>query len=1203
MLIIFNLSIVFLGFFIYNKSNPVIDARLALCYNNSSFVQQNKKERTNLMKKPVKILSFLLALCMLVGASSTATFAQESYPDIVIAYKDIAQGQVDRKPYSTCEKVTDSEKGEVYKVAANPESAEDGMVAVDAWSLDKYKVNLKNYNKMTVEYKYTSKANIEYTPSISISGYGGKTLKAWKSTSAKEPLVKDKWTVMEYDLTKITKDNIGTDGILWQMHLNPFGSTTCKELKNGEAMLLGKITFCVDENVSTEILMESVTIQFDYMKNGVENPASITTKPGETITVPNGLELDGKKVTKWFCESDNKYYDCGASFTVPNENVRFMATWESIDAVVEPIKISYTDYTGGIMDRADTATTEIVTYESKKAVKVVPNPASENGAAIILDGWTYNGARIDATKYNTVILIYKYNTEKPVQGKAKFNILKWQEFSKGTSMLSRENIISGKWAAASFDMSSAKNNVIAGKIPNLTQIHIYPLGDNKVGTLLATDEVYVADIIFIPDMAKSASYNASYIGGYEDGTFRPNGTMTRAEACTVIARLMADGDANVPADTKTSFSDVAETEWYAKYIAMCEKAGLLTSYSGSFAPNQNITRAEFVELVYNMGLLADKGQNGTFTDVPADHEKYAVISAAGKSGLVNGYDNGNGTFSFRPDNTITRTEVVKVINNALGRSATAETVNESGCKNAFTDVDKNFWGYAEILSAANTHIAYINSDEKEKWVPIDKVVDESDFNPDYEAATAKAAEVDALMEKRIEEIRNTPDTLNPTGKKIYISNNGSDTNDGLSESKPFATVDAAHRIANSGDAILFERGGEWRVNFTTIPGVSYGAYGSGAKPIINGNTTGDAADPSLWTLVEGTTNIYTYRDKLRDVGNIIYNDGSIYTDKLVPGINDALELTVNNVKYDPKTSHTNNNTYFMVYDNITSKTLNMSQTYGTLYLRCDEGNPGSVYDRIEIASYGHAINAKSDNTFENLCIMYAGGHGITAGTCKNLVIRDCEIGWIGGTSQYINNGKNTRYGNGIQIYGGCDNFVIDNCYVYECYDAGISPQYSAVGADEILLKNIFYTNNVIDKCIYNIEYFAGAVESGNEERYFKTMHYTGNILARSGYGWGMDPSRSACIKGWDHYNKASDFIVKDNIILNPAYNAYHIGADFEGWLPEFSGNTYIIRRNSQFIKYGANGSVQYTFDSTAEQTAKNILGETGFALYYLPENY
>ncbi len=1164
------------------------------------------------MKKLTRILSAVLSFGLLATTACVTTSTAAEYPDITIPYSEIAQGQVDRKDYSICEKTTDSEKGNVYKLTANPDASADGVPTIDSWALDKYKINLNHYKTLRIEYKYTSKSDTKYYPYVAMSAYGGKTLKAWKGTNAKNSLKKDEWTTIEVDLGGITNGNLGTDGILWQMHIAPFGQVKCKSLTDGESILISKITFTASsatlssEEPQPEATKE-VKIEFTYNRAGIENPATVKATQGTSITLPSDiLEDDGRTLTKWFCEADNKYYDLGASFTVPNKDVRFIGSWE-LPGEILPIKISYADYTGGIMNRVDTGKLETVEHEGKKAVKVVPNPASENGAALILDGWTYNSAKVDATKYNTIIMIYKYNSERPANDKPKINILKWQEFSQGTSMASRENLLVGKWAAASFDMSGARNNIIPGKIANLTQIHIYPLGNTKVGELLATDEIYVADLIFLPEKASTASYNASFIGGYTDGTFKPNGNMTIAEACTVIARIMADGDANVANDTKSSFADVAETDWFAKYVVLCEKAGLLTSYSGNLEPNRNITRAEFVELVYKMGLLTDSGKNGSFTDVPDSHARYAVIAAAGKSGLVNGYANGDGTFSFRPDNTITRTEVVKVINNALGRSANIDAVKNSGCKNAFSDIDESFWGYSEILGAANTHIAYKNADGKEIWLPMDTVVDESGFTPDYDAAIAKAAEVDALMVKRIDEIRNTPDTITVKdgGRKIYISNKGSDSNDGLSEKTPVATVDAAQKIAKAGDAILFERGGEWRVNFTMISGVSYGAYGNGAKPIINGNTNGDAADPSLWTLVPGTTNIYTYKNKVRDVGNLIYNGGVLYTDKIVPMINQNLELCTlaDSKKYDPATSHKNNNTFFMVYDSITSRTLNMPNVYGTLYVRCDEGNPGEVYDSIEIASYGHAIIAKSDNYIENLCVMYAGGHGITAGTCKNLVIKNCEIGWIGGTSQYINDGKNTRYGNGIQIYGGCDNFVIDNCYVYECYDAGISPQYSAVGTNEILLERIYYTNNVIDKCIYNIEYFMGSVESGNAERHFETMHYTGNILARSGYGWGMNPSRSACIKGWDHYNKATDFIVKDNIILNPAYNAYHIGADFEGWLPVFSGNTYIIRRNSEFVKYGANGSSQYIYNSLAAQTAKTVLGETDYKLYYLPEDY
>ena len=178
--------------------------------------------------------------------------------------------------------------------------------------------------------------------------------------------------------------------------------------------------------------------------------------------------------------------------------------------------------------------------------------------------------------------------------------------------------------------------------------------------------------------------------------------MTRAQACTVVARLIAGGDANVPQGA-SAFTDVTANDWFAKYVAYCEAKGLLKSYSGTFAPNQAITRAEFVELVYNMGLLSDAGKNGTFTDVPADHPRAAVISAAGKAGLVNGYDNGNGTFSFKPDATITRAEVVTIVNRARGRDMKTENLTNDILLVAL-DVDITHWAFANIAEAVVPHV-------------------------------------------------------------------------------------------------------------------------------------------------------------------------------------------------------------------------------------------------------------------------------------------------------------------------------------------------------------------------------------------------------------------------------------------------------------------------------------------------------------------
>ena len=90
----------------------------------------------------------------------------------------------------------------------------------------------------------------------------------------------------------------------------------------------------------------------------------------------------------------------------------------------------------------------------------------------------------------------------------------------------------------------------------------------------------------------------SYMGGYPDGTFRPDNTITRAEAATVMARLIAS---DIP-EKDTSFSDV-NSHWSKNYVAYLEEKGMLDYYKDKFLPDKAITRDEFVALalrVFNL---------------------------------------------------------------------------------------------------------------------------------------------------------------------------------------------------------------------------------------------------------------------------------------------------------------------------------------------------------------------------------------------------------------------------------------------------------------------------------------------------------------------------------------------------------------------------------------------------------------------------
>lgn len=90
--------------------------------------------------------------------------------------------------------------------------------------------------------------------------------------------------------------------------------------------------------------------------------------------------------------------------------------------------------------------------------------------------------------------------------------------------------------------------------------------------------------------------NKGYINGYEDGTFRPSGNITRAEFCAIVARRDPSYDGKVL--YIRDFSDCTGYEWFHSYASFCYAKGYINVYpiEGSdkveLRPNQFITREE-----------------------------------------------------------------------------------------------------------------------------------------------------------------------------------------------------------------------------------------------------------------------------------------------------------------------------------------------------------------------------------------------------------------------------------------------------------------------------------------------------------------------------------------------------------------------------------------------------------------------------------
>ena len=184
----------------------------------------------------------------------------------------------------------------------------------------------------------------------------------------------------------------------------------------------------------------------------------------------------------------------------------------------------------------------------------------------------------------------------------------------------------------------------------------------------------------------------AFINGYEDGTFKPDNNISRAEVATLIYNLFGENQQsdNIVLDR---FSDIPISHWGRNAIAYNVGKGYLKGDAGSdtFRPDSGMTRAELAQMLTNIGIQKnDVTADVVFSDIEGHWGRNAIEIMA-KCGVINGY--GDGT--FRPDDQVTRAEAVTMISRLLNRSA-----DWNGNK-SFSDVHSDFWAYNIIMNAVN----------------------------------------------------------------------------------------------------------------------------------------------------------------------------------------------------------------------------------------------------------------------------------------------------------------------------------------------------------------------------------------------------------------------------------------------------------------------------------------------------------------------
>lgn len=197
------------------------------------------------------------------------------------------------------------------------------------------------------------------------------------------------------------------------------------------------------------------------------------------------------------------------------------------------------------------------------------------------------------------------------------------------------------------------------------------------------------------------SVQLGFINGYEDGTFRPNNTITRAEFVSALSKAL-----KITASKETSVF-VDDNNWAEKSIqAAIENELILTDeYDGlKFQPSKNITRKEIaVMLVRAMDKAKEAEDKGfwsklfsRFTDLTQVDEQFrGYVKIATDLGIISGY--GDGTFG--PNKTATRAEAVVMVLRTLEKLQTEVATDRFGRAIRTTNLPSNYKDYPYILAS------------------------------------------------------------------------------------------------------------------------------------------------------------------------------------------------------------------------------------------------------------------------------------------------------------------------------------------------------------------------------------------------------------------------------------------------------------------------------------------------------------------------
>ena len=170
----------------------------------------------------------------------------------------------------------------------------------------------------------------------------------------------------------------------------------------------------------------------------------------------------------------------------------------------------------------------------------------------------------------------------------------------------------------------------------VAQGHVFAVTGKAEADSAAVDFGYYANAETLKVSPRLTKTPGSYITGKTENEFCPDDFLTRAEAAALIARLTAD---KRPAQGNSMFSDVNEADWYYDAVVSLAEKGILNGYEdGTFRPNEQITRAEFAAMLSQF-IYGDSISDRTgYSDITDQDWFYEPVMKLANSGFLTGYE-------------------------------------------------------------------------------------------------------------------------------------------------------------------------------------------------------------------------------------------------------------------------------------------------------------------------------------------------------------------------------------------------------------------------------------------------------------------------------------------------------------------------------------------------------------------------------------